>query len=92
MRPLWYEFPQDQNTFAMDDEYLLGLCVALAICFSNLFRIVKEYNIGFGVYLGDALLVKPVTEENTKSLDVYFPGSSAEVGGQFLVNVQSSLN
>lgn len=50
MRPLWYEFPQDQNTFAMDDEYLLG----------------------------DALLVKPVTEENTKSLDVYFPGSSAE--------------
>ncbi|XP_055354259.1 neutral alpha-glucosidase AB-like isoform X2 [Paramacrobiotus metropolitanus] len=51
MRPLFYEFPADHSTFAMENEYLIG----------------------------DALLVHPVTEENAKSVEMYFPGDKTEV-------------
>ena len=26
MRPLWVEFPKDVNTFAMDDQFMIGGC------------------------------------------------------------------
>jgi alpha 1,3-glucosidase len=49
MRPLWMQFPEDTNTFAIDDSYLLG----------------------------DALLVHPIQEKGSTSVEVYFPGDSS---------------
>ncbi|XP_034349953.1 neutral alpha-glucosidase C isoform X1 [Arvicanthis niloticus] len=46
MRPLWVEFPDDLETFAVEDEYMLG----------------------------SALLVHPVTEPQTTTIDVFLPG------------------
>jgi alpha 1,3-glucosidase len=43
MRSMMYEFPNDEQTFAMDDQYMLG----------------------------DALLVKPVTEKDQKVVKIY---------------------
>ncbi|GAU89319.1 hypothetical protein RvY_01879-3 [Ramazzottius varieornatus] len=48
MRPLWYAFPKDRNTFSTDDAFRLG----------------------------DALLVKPATQKDATSVDVYFPGGA----------------
>lgn len=42
MRPLWYEFPMDSATFAMDDEFLVGKglnCVELACILHFVFKI-----------------------------------------------------
>ena len=43
MRSMMYEFPNDEQTFAMDDQYMLG----------------------------DAILVKPVTEKDQKVVKIY---------------------
>lgn len=47
MRPLWIEFPDELETFSVEDEYMLG----------------------------SALLVHPVTEPKTTTVDVFLPGS-----------------
>lgn len=47
MRPLWVEYPDDLETFAVEDEYMLG----------------------------SALLVHPVTDPQTATIDVFLPGS-----------------
>lgn len=47
MRPMFYEFPNDLATFAMDDQWMVG----------------------------SSLLVKPVTQANTFTVDVYLPPS-----------------
>ncbi|XP_065920024.1 neutral alpha-glucosidase AB-like [Dysidea avara] len=49
VRPLWVEYPKDQNTYPMEDQFLLG----------------------------NSLLVKPVTEQHTSSVNVYMPGTNA---------------
>jgi mannosyl-oligosaccharide alpha-1,3-glucosidase len=46
IRPLFIEFPDEEATFAMDGEYMVG----------------------------DALLVRPVTNEGVREIDVYLPG------------------
>ncbi|KAK2506891.1 hypothetical protein MC885_019871 [Smutsia gigantea] len=48
MRPLWTEFPNELETFGVEDEYMLG----------------------------SALLVHPVTEPKTTTVDVFLPGSN----------------
>lgn len=48
MRPLWYEFPKDKQTFDMDSQFLVG----------------------------NALLIRPVTQAQITSVDVYFPPES----------------
>nr|XP_006822261.1 PREDICTED: neutral alpha-glucosidase AB-like [Saccoglossus kowalevskii] len=45
-RPLWIDFPDDVDTFSIEDEYLIG----------------------------SSLLVHPVTDAATYSVNVYFPG------------------
>ena len=50
MRPLWFNFPDDQSTYTIEDEYMIG----------------------------SDLLVNPVTTENTKSVNVYFPGDRTQ--------------
>lgn len=51
MRPLFFDYPEDDKTYDMQDQFLIG---------SN-------------------LLVKPVVEEDMKSVAVYFPGGSDAV-------------
>ncbi|ORX61571.1 hypothetical protein DM01DRAFT_1332171 [Hesseltinella vesiculosa] len=46
MRPMFMEFPQEEQIFAMEDQFMVG----------------------------DSILVKPITTEQTTSTDVYFPG------------------
>ena len=31
-RPLWVEFPEEKNTFSMEDEFLLGMIMSLNSC------------------------------------------------------------
>eukprot|EP01130_Rhizamoeba_saxonica_P014693 TRINITY_DN6435_c0_g1_i1.p1 TRINITY_DN6435_c0_g1~~TRINITY_DN6435_c0_g1_i1.p1 ORF type:complete len:943 (+),score=212.21 TRINITY_DN6435_c0_g1_i1:24-2831(+) len=51
MRPLWFEFPQDKATFAIQDQFLVG----------------------------NALLVKPIVQQNIFSTVVYFPGDTDDI-------------
>uniref|UniRef100_S4RSI9 Uncharacterized protein n=1 Tax=Petromyzon marinus TaxID=7757 RepID=S4RSI9_PETMA len=46
MRPLWVEFPSDEETFVLEDQYMIG----------------------------NALLARPVTEDNVNTVQVYLPG------------------
>ncbi|XP_078458375.1 neutral alpha-glucosidase AB isoform X1 [Lampetra planeri] len=48
MRPLWVEFPSDEETFVLEDQYMIG----------------------------NALLARPVTEDNVDTVQVYLPGRS----------------
>ncbi|KAL9644012.1 hypothetical protein ABK040_005480 [Willaertia magna] len=52
VRPLFMEYPNDSNTFAIDDSFLVG----------------------------SSLLVKPVSQKDAKSVDIYLP---KENGGWF---------
>jgi alpha-glucosidase (family GH31 glycosyl hydrolase) len=47
MRPLWYEFPEDEAAFKIDNEHMVG----------------------------DALLVRTISEKDVNSANVYFPGT-----------------
>jgi len=49
MRPMFFEFPEDSQTFSIDDQWMVG----------------------------DALLVKPVTDPGKSSVDVYLPGAQS---------------
>uniref|UniRef100_UPI00398F29BD neutral alpha-glucosidase AB-like n=1 Tax=Pristiophorus japonicus TaxID=55135 RepID=UPI00398F29BD len=56
MRPMWVEFPEDVETFNLDEQYMLG----------------------------NALLVRPVLEQDARGVQVYLPGK-----GQLWFDVHS---
>lgn len=50
MRPMFMEFPGDENIFTTEDQFMVG----------------------------DAILVKPITQEGVTSTDVYFAGDQVK--------------
>jgi alpha 1,3-glucosidase len=70
MRPLWMEYPQDVETFSMDNQFLLGKTFFIFLC---------EFMHGsnyFTFVLGDSILVHPVVRSGETEVSVYFPGDN----------------
>ena len=70
MRPLWMEYPQDVETFSIDNQFLLGKTL---VFYALDFRVCK-YLLLFLV--GDAILVHPVIRSGETEVSVYFPGDN----------------
>lgn len=74
-RPLWVEFPTEQNTFTVDHEYMIGDYFCLLLQFNNCPFCFSEFD-HFLSPPGGALLACPVTEAGTQQVKVLLPGSA----------------
>ena len=77
MRPLFYEFPDQPELFAKEEEYMVS---NVKTCIENIprFNVYRLVLIVFNVVncsfqVGDSLLVKPVTDAGAVSATVLLP-------------------
>lgn len=80
------EYPEEKNTFAMEDEFLLGKCNLKSASASLVLSEKQPLSCCFeSLFVGKDLLVKPVTTQGQNSIDVYLPGKD-QVGQYLLID------
>ena len=74
MKPLWVDFPAEEETFDIQDEHLVGkLYIKLAIAALSAVEIFLLFFLNIS---GSALLVYPVVNAGVQGVQVYFPGEN----------------
>ncbi len=64
MLPLWANFPRDVNTFKTEDSFMVGM-----------YRQYRNELIE-KIFLGNGLLVYPITEADINQVSIYLPGEN----------------
>ena len=72
MKPLWFDFPSEVESFDIQDEHLVGKCSCQTVHVSSLR--CHEVLLVYSLVSGSALLVYPVVEAGLSGVTVYFPG------------------
>uniref|UniRef100_A0A671XBB1 Glucosidase alpha, neutral C n=1 Tax=Sparus aurata TaxID=8175 RepID=A0A671XBB1_SPAAU len=76
LRPLWVEFPRDESTFSVDNQYMIGdeYLLFLHLLSVELFLFLSWFNC-LGRHAGGALLACPVIKPGVEEIKVLLPGS-----------------
>lgn len=70
-RPLWVEFPVEEDTFAVEDQYMIGEVDQYHELHKTCRRIHWTH-----LHVGGALLACPVTAKGVQEVEILLPGSS----------------